>query len=149
MVALWKHPELATAFIAFVQQISKQESDLATSSSPGFSITTSILNEISLLFSSLLELKPSSDISAYIQFLLQLCVAIAHSVLHTPIHTMIYKILNYGLGSSRPYLVVLPCLVDITLEDDEEHAKELSQILTGLLMKFDLQNVSLFVCMNA
>lgn len=38
-------------------------------------------------------------------------------------------------------LAVLPCLVDLALEDGKERQNDVNNILTGLLMKIDIHNV--------
>lgn len=86
-------------------------------------------------------LDASSDIKEYETAVLSLCSELVHSVNFEEVRNGIYQILVEGLGGKKPMLAVLPCLVDLALEDGKERQNDVNNILTGLLMKIDIHNV--------
>lgn len=86
-------------------------------------------------------LDTSSDIKQYETAVLSLCSELVHNVNNEEVRNGIYQILVEGLGGKTPMLAVLPCLVDLALEDGKERQNDVNNILTGLLMKFDIHNV--------
>ena len=150
IVAIWKYESLRAVFTDLIRVITLTENSnqvLCSPTSLENSVTQMVLGEISSVMPMLSLLPASSDPSFsemhdYTQMMLDLCTTIAHTVDNSDIRAACFQILVSSLDSESPPLVVLPNIVDIALDDNEERQKEVNRILTGLLMNYDLKNVS-------
>lgn len=150
IVAIWKYESLRAVFTDLIRVITLTENSnqvLCSPTSLENSVTQMVLGEISSVMPMLSLLPASSDPSFsemhdYTQMMLDLCTTIAHTVDNSDIRAACFQILVSSLDSESPPLVVLPNIVDIALDDNEERQKEVNRILTGLLMNYELKNVS-------
>lgn len=152
--AIWKHSELFDAFTRLVVTLAQTENNNRSGDAHmayKMSLTHALINKIGSFLRNL-EGQPtssgelpgldaSSDIKQYETAVLSLCSKLVHDVNCEYVRNGIYQILVEGLGGKTPMLVVLPCLVDLALEDGKERQNDVNNILTGLLMKIDIHNV--------